>query len=414
MNEHTRRARATGRLRFFLAAMFISSFGTYLMPNIIAYTMLESSGSNQRWFATIFLIGQVLPFLVTLSLASVVDRAGLYSKLLATQSVLALSCFTYAAFSHLYQSRIMLIIGLQAVLTALAAISTPAVTRSLTIIAVDDQWLEEAARKTTLYRSVSQLLGQGLSGVLLAAVGAGILVAINGVSFLAMLMAVFLNRHSYREADRQEDIASRRPAIGGVLGPLDGRPSYQLSLLYQLLANIVVVHPYLIFTPVILSQRLGVSDAAVRWGVQGAAFAFGAIVGAVITKRFKFSNRLSLSVGSGFLEIPMMAILALAPTSVLLIPMATVSGFQSAVSRILFSQQMFKDFPKNEVGRMASLGSLTWITSSAIVSLASMAIGSNHSTILFTTLSVVNVLVTAVFLTAVIRSEKNNEEFATI
>jgi hypothetical protein len=399
---------APATLRFFLFATLVSGFGTSLMPNIIAYTTLDSSDNSQRWFAAVFLVGQVVPFFVTLLLAGYIDRAELYSRFLAVQFALAIVCFAYAAFSDFCQSTIVLAIGLQAILTGLGAIAGPALTRSLAVISPGEQWLNEAARKTTLYRSMSQLLGQGISGLLLAGLGAGLVVAINGVTFLVMSMAIIWNRNRYREHSDQVDDGSDSSRRGGIFRPLRSRRAYQLVLSYQLITNILVVHPYLVLTPVALSHHLGVSAAAIRWGVLGAVFGFGAMVGAMIIKKLAIKNRLTVSVASGILEIPILIVLAWNPTSLLLVPMAMISGFQSAFARVLFSQQMFTDFRKDEIGRVSSLANLTWIGSTAVVSALTIVLGAGHSRKLFSILTVSSVLVTATFWYAVMRSEKSD------
>lgn len=399
------------RLRFFLFAMFVSGFGNSLMPNIIAYSMLGSSNNSQQWFATVFLVGQVVPFLVTLSFARYIDRTGLYSKLLITQTVPALACLTYALFQYSFVSRIVLTLALQAVLSGLGAISLPAVTRSLAIIATDDNWLQEAARKAALYRSMAQLLGQGSSGLLMATLGAGPLVAINGFTFLAMVTAIFMNRHGYQGHDRT-DADTSAPQKGGIFRPLMGKPLYRTVLLYQLCANCLVILPYLVFTPVLLARRLGIPEAAVRWGILGATFGLGAILGAIVVKRINLSNKLAVSVASGILELPILIVLAVAPTSYLLVPMAAVSGLQSAIARVLYSQQMFRDFPDTEVGRMTAIGNLTWIASSGVVAVSSLLIGSGHSAVLFLSLAVANVAMTVFFTYAVLRIQRKNGVYA--
>lgn len=381
------------------------------MPNVIAYSMLGSSNNSQQWFATVFIVGQVVPFLITLSFARYIDRTGLYCKLFITQTVLALACLTYALFEYSFESRIVLTLALQAVLSSLGAISLPGLTRSLAVIAINDHWLQEAARKTALYRSMAQLLGQGSSGLLMAALGAGTLVTINGLAVLAMIIAVFMNRDAYQGHDRT-DAHTLAPQKGGILQPLKGRPLYRTVLLYQLCANCLVVFPYLVFTPVLLARQLGIPAAAVRWGILGATFGSGAILGAIVVKRIKLQTRLAASVASGILELPLLIVLAVAPTSYLLVAMAAVSGFQSAIARVLYSQQMFRDFPNTEVGRMTSIENLTRIASSGIVAVASLLIGSDHSPILFLSLAVANVAMAASFTYAVLRMERKNAVYA--
>lgn len=395
-------------LRFFLFATLVSGFGTSLMPNIIAYTTLDSSDNSQRWFAAVFLVGQVVPFVVTLLLAGYIDRADLYSRFLAAQFALATACFGYAAFAGYCESSIVLAIGLQVILTGLGAVSGPALTRSLAVVSPGERWLNEAARKTTLYRSISQLLGQGISGLLLAGLGAGLVVAVNGVTFLVMSIAIMRIRSRYRDSSDRRDETSDVSRRGGIFRPLQSQRSYQLVLSYQLLTNILVVHPYLILTPVALSHHLGVSDAAIRWGVLGGVFGFGAMAGAMIVKKLKIVDKLTVSVASGILEIPILVVLAWNPTSLLLLPMAMISGFQSAFARVLFSQQMFRDFHKDEIGRVSSLANLTWIGSTALVSALSIVLGAGHSRTLFSILTVSSLLVTATFWYAVMRSEKSD------
>ncbi|GGL17702.1 MFS transporter [Nocardia jinanensis] len=398
---------APAALRFFLFATLVSGFGTALMPSIIAYTTLDSSDNSQRWFAVVFLVGQVVPFFVTLMLAGYLDRAELYSTSLAVQCALAAACFGYAAVSDFYRSTIALAIGLQVILTGLGAVAGPALTRSLAVISPGERWLNEAARKTTLYRSISQLLGQGISGLLLAGLGAGLVVTINGVTFLVMSMAIIWNRNRYREHRDQIDEGADASPRGGIFRPLRSRRSYQLVLSYQLITNILVVHPYLILTPVALGHHLGVSAAVTRWGALGAAFGLGAIAGAMIVEKLEIENRLSVSVASGILEIPILIVLAWNPTSLLLVPMAVISGFQSTFARVLFSQQMFTDFRQDEIGRVSSLTGLTWIGSTAVVSALATVLGAGHSRTLFSVLTVSSVLATATFWYAVMRNERS-------
>ena len=185
--------------RLFWTGQTISTIGTSLQvvaEGWLVYSITEST----FWLGMVGLLG-LLPVLpISLAGGVLIDRVPRRKLIMATQTGLLIQALIFGALAITGLLQLWHIIVLYFVFGALLAIDHPARRAFLVELVDEDDLANAVALNATVY-NVSTLLGYAAAGILIATLGAGPTMMLNGITYAAPLIALALIRVPDRRAD---------------------------------------------------------------------------------------------------------------------------------------------------------------------------------------------------------------------
>jgi MFS family permease len=179
------------RLWFF--GQMTSQMGSWVQSVAQGWMVYQLTGSELA-LGTIPFIGSLPTLFLMLPAGVIADRVPRKKVLLATQTVFMLLAFALALLAATGVMRVWHIYAL-AVCTGIANSFDAPARQSLAVEMVDDRRdLMNAIAMNSMMFNIARIVGPALAGVILAAFGVAWCFAINGVSFLAVLLALLAMR----------------------------------------------------------------------------------------------------------------------------------------------------------------------------------------------------------------------------
>lgn len=202
-------------------------------------------------------------------------------------------------------------------------------------------------------RNSAALVGQLLGGVLVAAFGAGVALALDSATFVVSAFALAL-------LDVKGSVQTK--AAGAFIRDLaDGWSEFRsrtwlwVGTLHIALLNAFALVGFFALGPVVAQRSLGGADA---WGVIGAAFAGGLIAGSGVALRWRPARPLVAAFGVIVLAAPQLALLATTAPTLFIALAAFLGGAQASFWGALWTTAMQHDVPAGALARVAAYGSL--------------------------------------------------------
>ncbi len=277
--------------RLYWLGMFVSLIGTWVQAVAQSWLVFQLTNSA-------FLLGLVgflssIPiFLLSLFGGVVADRMNKKNILLFTQNAFMLLAFLLAILTQMKlitPAQIMLIAVLNGIVMAFDAPCRQAVIAEL----VEKQHLLNAIALNSAAFNSARLIGPALAGILIASIGMSGCFYINGISFLAVIIALLLININNGQ---------RRSARTHLIKDLsDGLKFIKDNRIILILISMVGITSlfgisYVILMPIFANDVLNV-------GVKGlgslmSSAGFGALIGALILARlgdFKYKGKLLIS-----------------------------------------------------------------------------------------------------------------------
>ncbi len=268
--------------------MFVSLIGTWIQSTAQSWLTFELTQSP-------FLLGVVgflssIPvFLLSLFGGVLADRVNKRNILIATQGAFMFLAFLLAALTQMKlitPLQIMVIALLNGIVMAFDAPSRQAVVVEL----VGKEHVFNAIALNSVSFNSSRIIGPALAGVLVATIGMSGCFYLNGISFLAVIFALFLIKvHNNARTDKN------RPPLKDLKEGLIFIKNNRLILVLISMVGIVSLFgiAYVILMPIFANDilRAGVKGLGLLMSASG----FGALIGALILARlgnFKFKGRL--------------------------------------------------------------------------------------------------------------------------
>jgi MFS family permease len=293
-----------------------SAVGSAFVPVALAFAVL-GIGGNATSLGLVLLAGTVAG-LVSFLIAGVwADRVSRRNLMLAADVVRLVVEAAVAVILLTRHARIWEL-AIAAVLMSIAtAVEGPAST-GLVAQVVHAGKLQKANSLLTISNSGSSIVGPALSGLLVAAAGAGWAFAIDAVSFAgsaAFLLAMpSLGRV---QAERQRFFAE----LAAGWREMAGRSWAWATLIGNAFSNMSFA-TFLVLGPVLALQRLG---GASGWGVISSGLTAGALLGGLAAMWVKSRRPISFGMAATMLSaLPLLALAARLPLYVIVI--ATVIG----------------------------------------------------------------------------------------
>ena len=233
--------------RLFFGGQIVSLVGTWMTTTATSWLVYRLTGSAML-LGVVGFAGQIPGFLLGPFSGVVVDRWNRHRLLICTQTTSMLQSFALAALTLSGHITISRIIALSVVQGMVNAFDMPGRQSFFIEMIENKQDLGNAIALNSSMVNMARLLGPSVAGVVIAAMGEGWCVFIDGVSYIAVLIALLLMRLP------REDVALRAPAravrqfIEGFSYAFGFQPIRSIILLLAVVSFVGI--PYSVLMPI--------------------------------------------------------------------------------------------------------------------------------------------------------------------
>jgi MFS family permease len=339
--------------RIYWLGMFVSLVGTWIQT--VAQSWLVFQLTNSAFLlGVVGFLGSIPIFVLSLFGGVLADRVNKRNILIFTQAAFMLSAFLLAIltqFKFITPLQIMLIALSNGVIMAFDA---PA-RQSIVVELVGKEHLFNAIALNSVAFNSSRIIGPAIAGVLISIIGMSGCFYLNGVSFLAVIIALFYIKFG-KSAIRNNNSALRDIQEGLVF--VSGQRII-LALMSVVAAMSLFGISYIILMPVFASHVLGVGVKGL--GVLMSSTGIGALTGALGLARlgdFKFKGR--FLVWSVFLFSVSLIAFSLSKDYFLSIFALIFVGGSSVIPIALVNTLLQVNVPDKFRGRVMSLFMITF------------------------------------------------------
>lgn len=337
---------ADRRFRRFFFGYATSLVGSSMAPVAMTFAVLDSGGSATA-LGLVFVAGLGPTIVLLLAGGVLADRVSRRAVMVVADIVCAVAQLVFAALIFTGTAQLWSMMLLAAVRGGAAAFYQPAMAAMPPDLVESDR-LQRANSFLGLAKAVPEVAGPALAGVLVAVGGSGVVLAVDGVSYL--LSAVFLAgvRVPRRAA----------PQRASILGDLrEGWTEFRsrrwvwTGILQLALWNMAVVAPFLVLGPVIARDELG---GAWAWGTIAAAQGAGAVLAGVVLLRVRVRRPLVTIVVVQLSWVFLLGFLALRLPTPAVAAAAFAVGVGSGVFMALWRTTEQTLIPRDVLSRVSS------------------------------------------------------------
>ena len=266
------RALRHANFRLFWSGNFLSNIGTWMQNVAQGWLVLTLTANSAFWLGVVGFAASIPFLLFTLFGGVIADRVNKRNLLLVTQTAMMLLAFALAALTWLKMITVWEVIAL-AFLNGMAnAMNTPSY-QALVPRLVPRKDLTNAIALNSAQFNLSRILGPTLGGYAMAMFGMAGNFFLNGLSFLAVLFALF--RIEYPEQEQQHH-PSYLTSLRQGFGYLRRQPE-MLVLIWMVVVSSFLALPFITFIPYFARMQLHTDETGLGWLM--AASGFGACAG---------------------------------------------------------------------------------------------------------------------------------------
>lgn len=198
---------ANAHYRRLFTARTISNIGNGIMPIALAFGVLELPGATPTSLS-IVLAAQAVPLVVMLPIGGVVaDRLGRARVIAVTDIVLSAFVATMAVLFLTGTATVPVLVAISFVTGILNGLWWPAFAGLVPEVVADEDHLQPANAYVSVASNAGLIAGNAIGGLLVAAFGSGVAIAIDATSFLVAGLMVFTFRHVSKPHDSGESMA---------------------------------------------------------------------------------------------------------------------------------------------------------------------------------------------------------------
>jgi MFS family permease len=281
--------------RLFFTGQVISLAGSWMQNIALAWLVIELSGSPLAVGALAFC--RFLPFFAFGLVAGVVVDRFDTRRLLATTQATAMVVSVVLAVVTIADVATLPVVYALAALGGLVLVVDAPGRQTLTFQMVGPAELQNAVALNSGLFNASRVVGPAIAGLLIAAGGTGLCFVVNAVSFLAVLVSLYLLR-----PDELTPVARQSTRV--VAGVREGivwaahAPLVRTVLVVVTIVSLVGFN-FHVLVPLLASETLDVG--AETFGILSSAFGLGALVGALATASLReASPRVFVAGAAGF------------------------------------------------------------------------------------------------------------------
>ncbi len=268
------RALRNPNFRLFWSGNFTSNIGTWMQNVAQGWWVVLHMKDSPFWLGVVGFSGAI-PFLLFMLFGGVIaDRVDKRRLLLVTQTVMMVLAFILAGLAYLK----MLTVGELALLAFLngtaLAMNNPSYQAMVPKLVVREDLTNAIALNSAQF-NMSRILGPTLGGYAMAAFGVAGNFFLNGVSFVAVLVALSRIRYPEEELVRHEGLMD---SLVSGFRYVRSKPQMHV-LMWMIAVSSFLTIPFLTFIPYFAKNELHVGESGL--GLLLAASGAGAVLGAV-------------------------------------------------------------------------------------------------------------------------------------
>src|SRR6478752_159835 len=190
--DHTFRALRHRNFRLFIGGQIISLVGTW-MQNVAQSWLVYRLTHSELLLGTAWFCSQIAVFALGPLGGLAADRFSRQKLVIVTQSLSMLQAFALAALTLSGRVEVWHVLALGGLLGIINAFDMPG-RQALVIHMTSEEDLLNAISLNSAVFNTARVLGPGVAGLLVAAVGEGVCFLINGISFLAVIAGLLMMR----------------------------------------------------------------------------------------------------------------------------------------------------------------------------------------------------------------------------
>lgn len=286
----------------------LSLSGTWMQSVAQGWLVYQLTGSKLA-LGTITAAGTVPTIFLMLPAGAIADRLPKRRLLMATQVVMMVTAFILAALTWLQLLQVWHIAVLAFINGVANSFDSPARLALIPQMVDDRRDLQNAIAMGSTMFNLARVVGPAIGGIVLAGLGAGWCFAINGISFVAVLVALggmVLPNDVVRPPSQRHMIAE----IGDGLSYVWRQPVVR-TLTALIGVTSIFGFSYSVLLPAYASDVLKVGEMG--YGLLNAAVGVGALTGALAVASLSRRKNKGLQLTVGSLAFPL-ALLAFAAT----------------------------------------------------------------------------------------------------
>lgn len=292
--------------RLFWLGQLVSVVGTSVQVVAEGWLIYELTQST-FWLGMVGFLALLPVIPISLAGGVLIDRVPRRKLILATQIGLMLQAAIFGMLALSGEIQLWHVIVLYFVFGSILAIDHPA-RRAFLVDLVDGGELANAVALNATVFNMSTLIGYALAGILIAAVGAGVTMMFNSLTYLAPIVALLLIRVPDIAAERAADGVARPAFKNAIWGGLTAVMHQPHVLAVMSLMAIVggLAFPVFGMMPAFASEVI--QAGSVGLGILLAAGAFGSVLGTVVVARLDaFGRGRTLTISSVVLPLAVLA-----------------------------------------------------------------------------------------------------------
>lgn len=334
-------------------AYLVSYFGTAMAPIALAFGVLELTGSTKD-SAIVLAASTTAQIMILLIGGTLADRSSRKKVLIASDTLAMLSQIAIAALFLTGNASLPLLAGLMLITGSAYALHTPAATGFIPQM-VDRNELQAANALLGAARNGSVTMGAALAGVLVATVGAGATLAIDGISFgLSAILIATLK-------PRQQESPEKATFLKDLSLGWKEFKSHKWLWTIVLQFSFVVAALEAVFSllgPAVAKTQL---NGAFDWGVIAASFGLGTLFGGILALKLNVIRPMLVGTCCVFF-FSLLPLTLSVPLSLILISTgAFLGGVAGQIFAVLWYTTLQKKVPMQLLSRVSAydhLGSI--------------------------------------------------------
>ncbi len=355
------------RLWFF--GQMISMMGTWMQNMAQGWLVYQITGSRLA-LGLIGFAGSIAQVILMLPAGLVADRFPKRTIMLVTQGTMMTLAFALAALVATGTVQVWHIAVMAFLLGVANAFDAPA-RQSIVVELVDDRKdLGKAIMLNSVMFNSGRVVGPSVAGVVLGTLGATWCFGLNGLSFVAVIIALTLMRFAPRERAPRSGAMLQQIAIGlrYVRDSVGVRTVILMLGVSSLFGN-----AYGTLLPVFAQDVLHVGETGL--GALSAASGLGALVGAFALASMRDIKRKGVLLLASYMWVPAIAILyALSRSFPLSLGLLMLAGFGGSVQPAMTNTVVQTLVPDALRGRVMAVYSLVFFGSMSLGSLQAGAV----------------------------------------
>jgi len=269
------RALRSRNYRLFVGGQLVSLIGTWMQSVAQSWLIYRLTGSAAL-LGLIGFAGQIPIFILATLGGVIADHANRHRVLIATQTAMMLLAFVLAALTLEGTIRVWHILVLASCLGIANAFDIPARQAFLVEMVGKDDIVNAIALSSSMMNG-ARIVGPAVAGIVVATVGEGWCFLLNGLSYVAVIIALLMMTIAPRK-DVHPRVSTWHSVLEGFSFAWHTRPVRALLMLLGLVS--VMGMPYTVLMPIIADRTL--HGGAHAYGVLMSASGSGALVGAAI------------------------------------------------------------------------------------------------------------------------------------